>query len=172
MVYAPSQASGALRYYWMRLNGPDVHDFAIVSAVGFQGHTFDPAKLQEWDVVWAEWVPRSSEEALNICEEAVAVGVLNDPSRTEYRYLIELGTAGRLVHPDDRRRVGEADRTPVVKAPAPGGLWNVTFWYPNLRERPTKDRIATRYECRIPSTPNQPGFGVYEVEHLTAVRED
>lgn len=164
---ARSAATDGLRYYWTRIDGRNSYDFQVFSIARFRGRYFDPADLGAWSSVLNEWVPESADQALNLCIEAVAVGVARVPERLRNRELLELRTSRPLLRPEYHARVARADVPPVVERRSrPPGGWMVWFWYPDIG----RGRLATRYRCNIPSTGSQDGFAVAEVDSILAVQ--
>lgn len=163
---ARSAATNSLRYYWTHIAGRDLYNFQVFSIARFRGRYFDPADLGAWSSVLSEWVPESADQALNLCIEAVAIGVARFPERLRNRELLELRTSRELLRPEYDARVARADVPPVVERRSrPPGGWMVWFWYPDMG----RERLATRYRCMIPSAGSQDGFAVAEVDSILAV---
>ncbi len=164
---ANSAASVHLRYYWTRVGGRNVHDFQVASIASFRGRFFDPSDLQEWGRIWVNWIPRSHEEALNVCLEIIAVGVTNTPNRLHDRDLLQAATADRFVSPADKDRFRRVDLAAVSERdPGAEGQWRVQFWYPDLHRPGRPGRLATRYHCLIPGTLTRQGFHVVEADSV------
>ena len=168
---APSRANDRLLYYWSRVEGRNFDEFEVVAIAGFRDRYFDPANLQDWQVFWDDWAPTSTREALEVCKEAVAVGVHNSPVRVYRGDLLELGSALKFVHPDQRSRVNAMYRPPTVNQPSGATReWTVVFWYPDLSAPGATRRIGTRYLCHIPAQRGQTTFRVLEVDSLLVER--
>jgi hypothetical protein len=168
---ARSAAQERVVYYWTRIAGRSFHEFHVISTARYGERYFDPGDLQAWSIIWGEWVPNSKNQALNVCLEAVAVGVANTPDRLERRDLLQLRTALHLVNPEDRSRVERAIEDPVIEqGPGTGEQWRVWFWYPDL-DRPSRPgRVATRYLCEVPGSRAMDGFRVVELDSIVKVR--
>jgi hypothetical protein len=159
-----SAATDELRFYWTRVAGRSFHEFQMTSIASYRGRFFDPEDLSAWRAIWGDWVPGSEDEALNICLEAVALGVTNTPNRLQDRDLLQAGTADRLVNPADRDRLHRVDLVPVIESSVDTeGQWRVWFWYPDLY-RPGKGRLATRYRCDIPGPHTGDGLRIVEAD--------
>jgi hypothetical protein len=142
-----------LKYHWILVAGDRTHDGGYFTVVRAGGRRFDAEDLAGWGPLFGTWQPRHAGEALSFCAEAVAVSVLGRLHHIRDSTSPTLDAEWPRVAAHHRELLARARNATVVAPPsADRPAWDVRYWY--LDGFPTRgSRMATRYRCRIPTTP-------------------